>query len=361
MKKIIISLGIIGVVAAAVITGTVAYFSDVETSTGNTFTAGTIDIALGQNGTYENPWTSHYTVGDLKPGETGNINFNIKNVGTNPVNVSKTLTNIAGNGGAAIYACNQVVTNASYSASSEPECVAEAGTPNDNVASQIIYDLSVKVYAGDSETADPIWWQAIYTDAEGKSLTDVYGTAGGNYVSLGMIPVGGHMIVTQSYHFKETAGNEYQGDQLSFDITIKGDQMAQVGGYTTVALENKAQGQDSIWNIVQGDQVYGSLSYKTHNPTFDYNFTGKVNTSGNYTLIYVGSTNDYPCVGNVVLGTGSFVAGTPMTISGQVVTGSITSGKIWLIPTSSYVGGIMTSWPASDILFETGLINYVQN
>ncbi|PIW76653.1 MAG: hypothetical protein CO001_00190, partial [Candidatus Portnoybacteria bacterium CG_4_8_14_3_um_filter_40_10] len=42
MKKIIISLSIIAAVAAIAIGATTAYFSDTETSTGNTFTAGSI-------------------------------------------------------------------------------------------------------------------------------------------------------------------------------------------------------------------------------------------------------------------------------------------------------------------------------
>lgn len=45
-KRILISLGIIGVVAAAVIGGTIAYFNDTETSTGNIFTAGSIDLKV---------------------------------------------------------------------------------------------------------------------------------------------------------------------------------------------------------------------------------------------------------------------------------------------------------------------------
>ena len=46
MKKIILSLAIVGVVAVVTIGGTIAYFSDTETSTGNTFTAGTLDLGL---------------------------------------------------------------------------------------------------------------------------------------------------------------------------------------------------------------------------------------------------------------------------------------------------------------------------
>jgi len=46
MKRVIISLGIIGVVAAIAIGTTIAYFNDVETSTGNTFSAGEIDLKI---------------------------------------------------------------------------------------------------------------------------------------------------------------------------------------------------------------------------------------------------------------------------------------------------------------------------
>lgn len=355
MKRIILSLGMIALVATIAVGATRSQFADTEATTG-TFTTGTIDIAIDG----ENPWTKSYDTGDLKPGETGYINFNITNVGANPVNVSKNLSGWQENTGLTGYAC----TNVAGSVSSEPECVAAQANSNvdkNDVQTQIIYDLSVKVYATNSTSTDPIWWQTIYTDAEGKTLSSVYPNTS-TYVSLGMIPVGGLMVVTQSYHFSPNAGNEYQGDTLSFNITLKGDQLPQGNdGITTVALENKVQGQNDIWDIVQADNIEGTLNYKVQGPKFDYTFTGKVRTTGSYILLYVGSTNNYPGVGSKVLGTDSFDALTSKTISGQVLTGNITSGKIWLIPASSYNGTEMTSWPAEDILFETGLINYTQN
>ncbi|MDD5433732.1 MAG: SipW-dependent-type signal peptide-containing protein [Candidatus Pacebacteria bacterium] len=45
-KKLIVSLSIIGVVAALAIGGTIAYFNDTETSTGNIFTAGSLDLKV---------------------------------------------------------------------------------------------------------------------------------------------------------------------------------------------------------------------------------------------------------------------------------------------------------------------------
>ena len=53
-KKIVISLSIIAAVAAVVMGGTSAFFSDTETSTGNTFTAGAIDLKVDSQQHYNN-------------------------------------------------------------------------------------------------------------------------------------------------------------------------------------------------------------------------------------------------------------------------------------------------------------------
>jgi predicted ribosomally synthesized peptide with SipW-like signal peptide len=52
MKKIAISLSLIAIVATVAVAGTVAYFSDTEINTGNTFTTGTIDISINENDMY---------------------------------------------------------------------------------------------------------------------------------------------------------------------------------------------------------------------------------------------------------------------------------------------------------------------
>lgn len=73
MKKILISVGIIGVVAAAIIGGTVAYFSDTETSTGNTFTAGSIDLKIDSESHFNNMvCTGNPGVWQAGPGEPFN-------------------------------------------------------------------------------------------------------------------------------------------------------------------------------------------------------------------------------------------------------------------------------------------------
>jgi predicted ribosomally synthesized peptide with SipW-like signal peptide len=84
MKKIIISVSIIAAAAAIVIGATTAYFSDTETSTGNTFTAGSIDLMIDNecylNGEPVEDCTWELTnltdelffdFEDLKPGDNG--------------------------------------------------------------------------------------------------------------------------------------------------------------------------------------------------------------------------------------------------------------------------------------------------
>ena len=76
-KRILISLAIIGAVSAIVVGATTAYFSDTETLSGNTFTAGTLDLTVDD----ENPYTEHITVDNIKPGWARQWVFWLKNTG----------------------------------------------------------------------------------------------------------------------------------------------------------------------------------------------------------------------------------------------------------------------------------------
>lgn len=116
-KKILISLTVIAAVAAIGISGTIAYFSDTETSGRNLFSAGTIDIHVdGDNFV----WTEGAELEDMKPCYTDYINFTIHNgdeciddacEDINPVNVWKHIKNVVEEDGL----------------ESEPECTEQEG------------------------------------------------------------------------------------------------------------------------------------------------------------------------------------------------------------------------------------------
>ncbi len=95
MKKILLSLATLGVVGVVAIGATTAIFSDTESSTGNTFTAGAIDLQIDNDSYYNgerNVGTSwiqkdleegdfFFNFDDLKPGDWGEdtISINVNN------------------------------------------------------------------------------------------------------------------------------------------------------------------------------------------------------------------------------------------------------------------------------------------
>ncbi len=94
MKRILLSLMIIGVVAVLIGTGTHALFSDTETSTGNTFTAGTLNLQVGA----VDPATVTVSIGTIKPTDTGNAaTWLIQNMGNINGTLDTTISAITNN------------------------------------------------------------------------------------------------------------------------------------------------------------------------------------------------------------------------------------------------------------------------
>ena len=358
------SIMIIGIATAFLGAGTFSYFTDTEISTGNTFTAGTIDIAIdGQN-----PWTGSFTFDDIKPCRVEYITFTISNVGNNPVNVFKEIKDVACTGGVAEYS----------SASSEPEyteCGGEFnvnGNPTGNgyvevcnIDTAIIYDMTVEVY----DTSGRLWWQVIYDEDSNMMVSDISQLG---KMQLGMIPVGGYMVVTQSYHMKADTTNWAQGDTMTFDIEIYGEQLngAVLKGAQLVPKDEEGGEWVIDWTSY-GAGIKGHLEYNVKGSTFDYDFEGTAPLANTeYCLIYYadpwagnnpGALIDYGTTdtnGDIEL-TGSIDLGMDLPATGDANPGA----KIWLVTSSDYNGGAkstgpMTSWNPDNYLFELGYIQY---
>ena len=95
-KRILISLAIIGAVSAIVVGATTAYFSDTETASGNTFTAGTLNLQVGN----DDPYTEHITIDNITPSPgfpdwvwVGPV-YTVKNIGTLPGKLSIEFRNV---------------------------------------------------------------------------------------------------------------------------------------------------------------------------------------------------------------------------------------------------------------------------
>ena len=61
MRKILLSLMVIGIAATMLGAGTMSYFSDSEISAGNTFAAGAIDLKINVHSTHMQTWPCHGT------------------------------------------------------------------------------------------------------------------------------------------------------------------------------------------------------------------------------------------------------------------------------------------------------------
>ena len=71
MRKILISISIIGITAAIALSATTAYFSDTETSTGNSFNAGTLDLKISDHDEYppKDGVSATWTMSNMLPGD----------------------------------------------------------------------------------------------------------------------------------------------------------------------------------------------------------------------------------------------------------------------------------------------------
>lgn len=228
-KRILISLSVIGAVAALAVGGTIAYFSDVETSTGNTFTAGILDLELTDSdepfGAGSDSVSGSIVLDDMKPsacleeeGWPGEEWYYENYIGirmkenSNPGYVYLTL-DVSDNGGVI----------------SEPECEAEGGTwsdgtcsgntPIDNISSQIVVLGGLGECLNEECTEPEIDWTEILGTLEDlDGMEEEY---------LGEFQAGEFYFLLVSACLNEDAGNEYQGDQSVVTFTFNAYQNEQ--------------------------------------------------------------------------------------------------------------------------------------
>lgn len=310
MKKVLMSLFTIAVVGALVTGGTMAYFSDTETKTGNSFTAGTIDISLNPAG-----GQIVQTIGgdiDLKPCETGYIEFTVTNTGQNPVVVWKHLGNIV---------CTDNL---------HPDAEPYDG---DHAIDRVIeYDLEV----------DGV---VIFSVNDGLTVRDIASM----WMPLGTLDPGESLLVKQSYHMKADTGNWAQGDKMTFDIDIYGEQLLGNGPSQLsykLFLDNKTG--DPNWYFIP-DAMWGVLTWDGGG---NASFVAKgLTPTTNYALItYTDPWAGYPAI---EIAHGGSNASGEISWSGLTLPTGYT-GKVWLVLDDDHDAATqqMTGWNPASYLFE---------
>jgi len=370
MKRILVSMLTIAIVAVVGFAVTRAYFSDTETSSGNTITAGTIDISVDN----ENPWIADIPdqITDMKPSYVRWTRHVVRNVGNNPVRLWKHIKDVG-------------TDNNGWS---EQECTEAGGTwdgtnctgepapqEQNNIDEYIVYDM----YKDGTVSGDPEdnWLGGVNSggtvvidEGDGITVADIESV----YVYLGQLAPSGQegdeVVVWQSYHMKDETGNWAQTDTLSYTIEFYAEQVNGTGPTShTLLLENKNTGGD--WSPITGDGIWGVLKWDGDGSKFDFTLSAYgLTPSTNYSLIYYADPWPGNNPGALIKSKNSDASG-DLSTSGDVNLGIDlpdpadanypTGAKIWLIPSSAYNSGTkgVTVWPpANDWLFEYNLIKY---
>lgn len=181
MLTIIRSLFVVAVAAAAVSAGTYSYFSSQDTSSGNTITAGTLNVDLLNQNTTD---PLEFDLTGMFPGDEQLVNFDVKNNSTEVINVR----------GFAQGAWDSV-------------------SGGDNSLMQV---TKVEYWDGDS-------WELIDSEAEGITGLFYYSPDGTNNALFDVAPNGAAQFQL-TVKLDELAGNQYQGEQYNASITVEGKQ-----------------------------------------------------------------------------------------------------------------------------------------
>ena len=207
MKRIFLSLVVVVMAGAAAVGATKAYFSDTETSVGNTFAAGTLDLKVdGLEGTQ----VLHLTRTNLVPNAPWSHSYGgqwvLKNVGTVPGTFSVKVQNIQ-NG---TTNCNGPKV-AALSLYSLGPCVAPSSTGGQ--LGTLMYGKWSENYYG---ITPPRGWA-------GSTVFNSFNTAEGQTVNGIVLAPNEDIVAYLDLEWDTHAGtldNSAQGDTLSFDVVF---------------------------------------------------------------------------------------------------------------------------------------------
>jgi len=240
-KKLIVSLGMVTLVLAAVVGGTVAFFSDTETSTGNTFTAGEIDLKVDSQQHYNNAVCNIQGVWELEVGQTATVPqypvlgnacggtwiakdlgagvdkfFNFNDVKPGDSGENTISLNVVNNDA---WVCAEVSGLASADVSqTEPETGAVLDT-DDMTSGELDDTMLMTVWKDDGDNVLESGEQVLYTGKPVNKKFAVYDS------STGAPQVGGSTsYLGVKWELPSATGNEVQTDSMTADFSFNVEQ-----------------------------------------------------------------------------------------------------------------------------------------
>ena len=198
----IVGLSVAIVALIALIAGTtLAYFSDTETSGANTFSAGTLDLKISNDGTtFSDGVTGTWGATNMGPGDpaiTGSVY--VKNAGSMAANhVEISFANVV----------NNVVTP------------AEIGVDDTDISKHLY--VTAMTYGG----ADILASSVTAFDADHNGKLSLYELNGQKIDNLAAPAPGANKQFTMSVQLDATTGNGNQGDSVTTTVTFTLNQVA---------------------------------------------------------------------------------------------------------------------------------------
>lgn len=205
MKRILFSLMTLVLVVGMVGAGALAYFSDVETSSGNSFTAGTLDLVVTTSGVCSDVGkvtvnengdgiNDNVVFANLAPGDSGSITWTLTNTGSLPGKIL----------------INQTLTNDSDGINTEPELLVDA----DLTVGELDNNM-VLVSTGTLDGVPFEWspWTGWMSDITSHPIVD-------NIDGTRVLPAGKVLVLTYSWSIPTTVENIIQGDTFTANFTF---------------------------------------------------------------------------------------------------------------------------------------------
>ena len=204
MKKLLLSMLATFLVIGLVGASTFAWFQDTETSTGNTFTAGTMDLKVSDwDEGFGDGVSATWTMSNMTPGVTtvGPFSVLLQNSGS--------------------IAANHVEISFSHSIDEATNPVESDTNPASTPGEMARWiEITLMTYNG-------VDFKATYTDANGNGFFDLedvtlspYTDVGGPLDNLSPLIGGGTRAFTMALKFNAGATNDIQGDILTTTVTF---------------------------------------------------------------------------------------------------------------------------------------------
>jgi spore coat-associated protein N len=203
MKKIVGLILALVLIIGLVGVGTYAYFSDTESSTGNTLTAGTLDLNI-EGGDIA---VTTFDVSDVAPGDNSTASSTLANVGS-----------LAGE----LDIATSVVTNT-------PGAGGEFGGGSGELGASAQIAMYLDVDQSGTWTAGDIGLQSdgsTYTFPTSLNYDEIDDYASETWDAVETMNASASDDIFFDWGVPTTAGNEIQGDSVSFDITFTLEQAA---------------------------------------------------------------------------------------------------------------------------------------